>query len=166
MAKDEVAYVDEDGVIVRDRKGKRLTDSGAEVPDPRPMAPPVNFKRSPPLHERLRALVQHEFERAKERGEFETPEDADDFATGDDVDEFDAREGRFRDLRGFEYEDNFDAPSDDSELHERLVKAGWTPPSKADRAPSGGDPPKEPAVVPPVDSKAPTAAPKADSKPS
>lgn len=93
-----------------------LTPGGAEIPDPRPMAPPVGFKRQPPLHERIRAMVQHEFELARARQEVESPAEADDFDVDDDVDP------------DSPYEHHFDAPKDEDELFRRLIDAGWTPP--------------------------------------
>lgn len=59
---------------------------GSEVPDPTPIAPPVGYKQTKPIHEQIRdqvrlALAIH----ATSQG-FETPEEADDFNVDDDYD--------------------------------------------------------------------------------
>lgn len=105
-----------------------LDEHGREIPDPTPMAPPVGFVRRPPLHERIRAMVQEEFERMKSEREVESPEEADDFWIEGDED--DPREGRFALLPGFEWEESYEPPADFAEMRERLVAAGWTPPQK------------------------------------
>lgn len=124
-----------------------MTDTGQEIPDPIPMAPPVGFKRQVPLHERIRAMVQHEFLVAKGKGEYETPEEADDFVIQD---EDDARYGeRFAMLPGHEHEweENYDPPKDFVDMKDRLVKAGWTPP-KVD-APASSDASSQAPADPP-----------------
>lgn len=69
-------------------KPLRLNDRGAgayEVPDPRPIAPPVGYQRQVPLHEQIRAMVRSERLRQEvEAAGFETVEEADDFDVGDD----------------------------------------------------------------------------------
>lgn len=130
MAKGEKFRVDENGEF-----RPILTDDGREIPDSTPMAPPIGFKRQPPLHERIRAMVQHEYARAREQGEFETPEEADDFRIpGDDDGGDDPREGRFALMPGHEWEDNYEPPKDFKEMRDRLIGAGWTPPSEANQA--------------------------------
>lgn len=65
----------------------RLDAGGAEVLDPRPMAPPVGYKREPSLMEKVRAMVRSEqFRMAAEAAGAETFEEADDFEVGDDYD--------------------------------------------------------------------------------
>lgn len=112
-----------------------LSETGQEIPDPTPMAPPVGFIRQVPLHERIRALVQHEFLRQRSAGEYESPEEADDFVIGD---EDDPRFGeRFAVMPGHEHdwEDNYDPPKDFKEMKDRLIAAGWTaPPEKGQEA--------------------------------
>lgn len=115
------------------------TEDGMEIPDPTPMAPPIGFVRREPLHERIRALVQHEYNRARSMQEVETPEEADDFVIPGDEGE-DPREARFAMLPGHEWEENYEPPSNFKEMRERLVAAGWTPPADRARAPSGGAP--------------------------
>lgn len=104
-----------------------LTEDGREIPDARPMAPPVGFVRREPLHERIRAMVQHEFNRARAASEVESPEEADDFVIPGDNDE-DPREARFAVLPGYEWEDNYEPPETFKEMRERLIAAGWSPP--------------------------------------
>lgn len=116
--------VDEDGVL-----RPVLDDQGREIPDSTPMAPPVGYRRHVPLHERIRAMVQHEYMKARELEEVETPEEADDFLVGDDVD---PREARFALQPGHEHdwEENYEPPKDFKDMRQRLVDAGWTPPEK------------------------------------
>lgn len=144
----EKVRVTDDGIVL-----DVLNEGGQELPDPRPMAPPVGFVPSEPLHMRIRAMVQHEYERARSAREVESPEEADDFLIpGEDGD--DPRESRFAMLPGCEWEDNYEPPADFKEMRQRLVEAGWTPPSEASRTPPvGGAPPvsaEVSAVVAPV----------------
>lgn len=117
------------------------TEDGAEIPDSRPMAPPVNFKRQPPLHERIRAMVRDEYARAAAERDVETMEEADDFIIpGEDDD--DPREARFALMPGHEWEESYEPPADFAEMRQRLVDAGWTPPAAepARTPPAGGAP--------------------------
>lgn len=123
MSKGEKFRVDRDGVLQ-----KCLNDHGQELPDGEPMAAPIGFVRQAPLHERIRAMVQHEYRRAAESKEVETPDEADDFVIDDDGE--DVREARFAVMPGYEWEENYEPPADFRELRDRLVSAGWTPPSK------------------------------------
>lgn len=120
---------------------------GQELPDPIPMAPPVGFVRQVPLHERIRAMVQHEFMRAKGSGEYESPEEADDFLIQD---EDDARYGeKFAVLPGHEHdwEENYDPPKDFKDMKDRLVAAGWAPP--VEKAPPSTEAPSKTVADPP-----------------
>lgn len=157
---------DEDGVLVENKpflhKGRQQTLDGREIPDPVPMAPPIGFRASPPLHELIRARVQHEFERMRAAREVESPEEADDFRIpGEETD--DPRESRFALMPGYEWEENYEPPQDFAEMRQRLIDAGWTPPAdsgaKPARAPSGG----APAAVDP--GKAPSAEPRSPASP-
>lgn len=71
---------------ILDHKGRPLTSTGAEIPDPTPMQPPLGYKRQPPLHELIREMVRSE-KLAQEAAAMgaETFEEAEDF--GDDEDE-------------------------------------------------------------------------------
>lgn len=136
------------------------TEDGAEIPDPRPMAPPINFKRQPPLHERIRAMVRDEYARVALERDLETPEEADDFIIpGEDDD--DPRESRFALMPGHEWEDNYEPPTDFKDMKDRLIAAGWTPPSDQTRTPpeggaAGSD---TPSPAPGGDSSPPASAP-------
>lgn len=140
-----------------------MTPEGAEIPDPVPMAPPVGFRRQVPLHERIRAMVQHEYERAAASREVETPEEADDFVIED---EDDARHGeRFAVLPGYEdqWEESYNPPADFSEMRKRLVAAGWTPPKEGQQVsavqPAPGEAPAKPVDAPQAASQSPPPAP-------
>lgn len=156
--KGEKLRMTEDGELV-----PVLNDRGQELPDPTPMAPPVGFIKQRPLHERIRAMVQHEFLRRKQEEDVESPEEADDFVIDD---EDDARHGeRFAMLPGHEHdwEENYEPPKDFKDMKERLVAAGWTPPQSdvegkavaaADAAgPQSAAGPAAAAAVKPVTSK-------------
>lgn len=64
-----------------------LTKDGRERPDPTPMAPPIGWKPSEPLHKRIREMIISErlAQEAAAAGD-ETFEEADDFDVGDDYD--------------------------------------------------------------------------------
>lgn len=126
-----------------------MSPEGYEIPDPTPMAPPVGFKRQVPLHERIRAMVQHEYLRARALEEVETPEEADDFLVPDEAGE-DPREARFGLMPGHEHdwEDYYEPPKDFKDMHKRLVEAGWKPPEKSGAPPSTDAPSKAPADPP------------------
>lgn len=108
----------------------RLNEAGQEVPDPTPLAPPIGFKREPPLHERIRAMVQHEFVQAGLASTHETLEEAEDFWIPNE-DENDPREGRFAVMPGYEWEENYEPPKSFDDMRRRLIDAGWTPPEKS-----------------------------------
>lgn len=122
---------------------------GQEVPDPVPVAPPIGFVREPPLHERIRAMVQAEWLRAKEAKEVESPEEADDFRMPDDDD---PREARYALEPGFEdeWEENYNPPEDFKEMKQRLIDAGWKPPEKGQEV-SAVKPAKSDAPAKPLD---------------
>lgn len=127
--------VDEDGVV-----RPVMTDDGREIPDSTPMAPPVGFRESEPLHMRIRAMVQHEYELARQRDMVESPEEADDFVIpGEEGD--DAREARFALMPGYEWEESYEPPKDWNDMRNRLIEAGWSPPPKPGQEASaeGGD---------------------------
>lgn len=152
MGKEKVRITDSGEVL------NVLTEDGHEIPDPTPVAPPIGFVRREPLHERIRAMVQHEFQRAQAMREVESPEEADDFRVPD---EDDPREARFALMPGYEWEDNYEPPADFGEMHRRLVDLGWTPPAKPDRTPLEGGGPAAPKgdAVPPVAPQAAASAP-------
>lgn len=110
-----------------------LNSQGQEIPDPVPLAPPIGFIKHIPLHERIRAMVQHEHQRVlAEGGDPESPDEADDFVLPD---EEDPRYGeKFAMMPGHEHEweENYLPPKDFKDMHDRLVKAGWSPPKSDD----------------------------------
>lgn len=74
--------------LLNQAKGKQLDENGHEVLDPRPMAPPVGYKKQPSMVEHIRSMVRGELLRhAAESQGFETFEDSEDFETGDDMDD-------------------------------------------------------------------------------
>jgi len=69
------------------RQGRH--EIGKEYPNPTPIAPPIGFVPSDPVHEVIARMVMRGVAEqiARERGEdFESPEEADDFEVGDDFD--------------------------------------------------------------------------------
>lgn len=67
------------------RKGRH--EDGREYPNPTPMAPPIGWVPTEPIHELIAKMVQNGIreQMEAERGvQLETPEEADDFDTGPD----------------------------------------------------------------------------------
>lgn len=88
---------------------------GEEIPDPRPVALPVGFKRPQSLQERMKYLLRsEELQRAQERAGIETFDEADDF----EVDEQDP-------LQGTPYEDDFDPERPGAIAREQELRAGY-----------------------------------------
>lgn len=73
---------------VRAAKAQQLLLNGRyEQPDSRPMAPPVGYVKTQPLHERIREMIRSEHLRqAAIAAGAETLEEADDFDVGEDYD--------------------------------------------------------------------------------
>lgn len=68
-------------------KGRLQTDAGHEIPDPKPIAPPIGYNRQPSLAEQIRTMVRNEKLQADlDAAGYETFEEADDFDVGDDYD--------------------------------------------------------------------------------
>ncbi len=68
-------------------RGVRTDKEGREIPDPRPVALPVGYKKPPTLQQQIQQMIRAEdFRRANERQGFETEAEADDFDVGDDFD--------------------------------------------------------------------------------
>lgn len=63
-----------------------LNERGHEVPDPKPMAVPIHFKRPPSLAEQIKKLVRNELSQQASNNGLESFEEGDDFAIGDDFD--------------------------------------------------------------------------------
>lgn len=129
---------DPDGVVL-DHKGRLLTADGAEIPDPRPLAPPVGFKKQESLFDLVRRLTQDELSRRAQEEGMDSFEDADDF---EDDDEF------LDPTSPYEY--NFDPPRDpeppQSAASADDVSGEAAKPSKKPKASS-----PSPATEPPVD---------------
>lgn len=106
-----------------------LTARGQERPDPRPMEPPIGFKKQPSLHERIREMVRSEQLRlAAEKAGAETFEEADDFDIEDDLD--------IRSPYEIPWEPNFDPPP--------APEAGQPRPEAAAERPQGVEAPEVP----------------------
>lgn len=72
---------------------KRQTLSGAEMPDPTPMAPPIGYVKQPTMVEHMRQMIRSEHLRlAAEAAGAETFEEADDFDVPDDLEPLSAYE--------------------------------------------------------------------------
>lgn len=129
-----------------------MTAEGQEIPDPTPVAPPVGFKRQQPLHERIRAMVQHEFMRSKQMEDYESPEEADDFLVPDESGT-DPREASFALMPGHEHdwEENYDPPKDFKDMKQRLIDAGWSPPKQGQEVSAEKPAPKDDASAKPLD---------------
>lgn len=86
---------------ILDRLGRRLDPDGREIPDPIPMAPPVGFKRQPPLHELIREMVRSE-RLAQEAAQMDAGsfEEEDDFDVDDETDPSSPWEENFDPLAG------------------------------------------------------------------
>lgn len=63
---------------------KRLTEDGAEKPNPIPMEPPVGYKKQPSIFENMRALVQAELARKASQEGFDTEEEDENFEIEED----------------------------------------------------------------------------------
>lgn len=66
---------------------KRQTLSGAEMPDKRPMEPPIGYVKQPSMFDRMRSMIAAEFARredAREFGEEYYGDDEEDFNIEDD----------------------------------------------------------------------------------
>lgn len=72
---------------VKSRQDLSHDELGREIPDPRPLAPPLNYKRSPTIAEQMRSMILSEkLKQEALAAGAETFEEADDFDVGDDFD--------------------------------------------------------------------------------
>lgn len=111
-------------------KGKPLTETGGEIPDPVPMDPPIGYRAQPSMFEVIRKMIKDEkLKQALEEEGLETPEDADDFDVGDDPPD-----------PSSPYEHNFDPPADPRMRVEMERRVGDVRTSSADPKPSPSDP--------------------------
>lgn len=126
---------DRDGVVL-DHKGRLLTADGAEIPDPRPLAPPVGYNRQPSLFEMVREATRRELSlRAQDAG-MDSFEDADDFE--DDAEFLDPTspyEYNFDPARDPEHPQSSGSPEDES--------AEGAEPSEEAKPPSAARKPKK-----------------------
>lgn len=119
---------------------KYLDHTGAELPDPTPMAPPIGWKPSDPLHKRIREMIISEKLRMEAAAAgMETLDEADDFDVGDDYDP------------ASPYEEHFDPIGYDPgaaraavDAHQAAIAA-----SPARNAPPEAEPLATPAAPPP-----------------
>lgn len=89
-------FVHPDTGEILDHKGRRLTPDGREIPDPRPIAPPVGYKKQPSMFEHMRSLIRSEqLAREAAAAGFDTFEESDDFDVGDDYDPTSPYENEF-----------------------------------------------------------------------
>lgn len=92
---DEILHDPTTGEVL-DHKGRRLTQGGAEIPDPTPIAPPLGYVKQPTMAELIRSMVKSEVLRqeveALGAGSFE---DEDDFDCDDDYDPTSPYENEF-----------------------------------------------------------------------
>lgn len=73
-----------------------LDEHGREIPSPLPLAPPIGYQKTDPLHKRIAEMIRSErlAQEARSAG-FETMEEADDFDIGDDYDPYSPYEHDF-----------------------------------------------------------------------
>lgn len=63
-----------------------IDDLGREIPDPRPVQPPVGYKKQPSMFELIREATAREVALYAANREPESFEDSEDFDIGDDID--------------------------------------------------------------------------------
>lgn len=114
-----------EAAIAAHPKGKPLNDRGELVPDPRPMAPPIGYKKQPSMVDIIREQIRLAGLEAANAG-FETFEEADDYDVGDE----DPRSP-------YELEESLEVPA--SVLRARAAEA------VAAEAASASKPPADPA---------------------
>ena len=72
-----------------------IDDIGRELPDPRPVQPPVGYKKQPSMFELIREATAREVALYAANREPETFEEADDFDVDDDIDPHSPWENEF-----------------------------------------------------------------------
>lgn len=118
--------VDPDTGEVLNHKGRRLDAQGREIPDPRPLAPPLGYIEQPPLHELIRQMIRSEQLRAEaEQAGAGSFEEEDDFDVEDD--DYDPSSP---------WEENFDPPTEGG--------VGAPAPTESQEVPPSEPPPAEP----------------------
>lgn len=122
---------------LRKLRAKGLNDSGQLVPDSRPLAPPVGYKKTPSMVEIVRDMVRGERLAAEARAAgHETFEEAEDFDVGDDPE-----------LLRSPFENDHDPPLSE------VLQAGREEIARRDRerVSAAGASPRSPGVAPPSD---------------
>lgn len=108
--------------------GHYLAKDGSERPDPTPVAPPIGWKPSDPLHKRIREMIISEKLRLEAQAAgMETLDEADDFEVGDDYDPASPYEEHF-DPIGYEP----GAARAAVEAHNAAVQARYAPRGSAE----------------------------------
>lgn len=110
-----------------------LDDLGREIPDPRPMQPPIGYKKQPSMFELIREATAREVALYAAGREPETFEEADDFDIDDDVDPHS------------QWENDFDPPWSEvrQAIEDNRRQAAESPPQPKPTVPPG------PAPTPP-----------------
>lgn len=105
----------------------KLNETGGELLDSTPMAPPIGFTRQPSMFDIMRKMIaDREIELAQQG--YETPEEADDFDVGEDFDP------------SSPYEHDFDPPAPSPKVPSAALSKAAEPPSDGP-----GTPPVDPA---------------------
>lgn len=170
MSNEKLKPTDRIKAMQSHKKGMALNAGGQEVPDPRPMEPPVGYVAQPTLMELMASMLQ-QHQRAQEllEEDFDTEEDADDFDVGEDYEpesphEHDVLDEAYERSAGAREEAARRAAAaatkaqDDEAQREILTQdpaAGGAPPAASPVGASGGPPAASPApsAVPPKTGK-------------
>lgn len=114
-----------------------IDDLGREIPDPRPMAPPIGYQKPLSMVDLVRQQIQREMALYASHREAETFEDADDFDVGD-ADDMDPHS---------QWENEFDPPWSEvraaveaDRAQREAQRASPTPPAAPSPAPSPAAP--------------------------
>lgn len=121
-----------------------IDDLGREIPDPRPMQPPIGYKKQPSMFELIREATAREVALYASNREPESFEEAEDFDVDDDYDPHSP------------WENEFDPPWSEvrAAIQEEREKAASQPPKEP-----GGEPARPPQTKPTVPPKDPPADP-------
>lgn len=113
-----------------------LDDLGREIPDPRPMQPPIGYKKQPSMFELIREATAREVALYAAGREPETFEESDDFDIDDDIDP------------SSPWENDFDPPWSEvrQAIEDNRRKASESPPEPKPTVPE--TPPLAPAKDP------------------
>lgn len=120
-------------VMAQHPKGLALDENGQFYPDPRPMQPPVGYKRQPNMWEIVREQVRRVSEDAGREG-FDTIEEANDFYMGEDDEPY----------SGYEVEEEREVPFAVLRQREKDAAEAEKKAPDASKAPLPPQPPGEP----------------------